>query len=123
MSYTATFDTSLNDEADTNVLSNIVANFPYPVTFSWDPGGMLMVIATVGSSGSCTHIPESFCAFVSDLSTGVPEFVEQSPAGGGGWFAGTITGGVIPEPATWAMLIAGFGLVGAAARRRVPSAA
>ncbi len=27
-------------------------------------------------------------------------------------------GGVIPEPATWAMLIAGFGLVGMAARRR-----
>ncbi|MFQ3595887.1 MAG: PEPxxWA-CTERM sorting domain-containing protein [Sphingomonadaceae bacterium] len=27
-------------------------------------------------------------------------------------------GGVIPEPATWAMLIAGFGLVGSAARRR-----
>jgi hypothetical protein len=28
--------------------------------------------------------------------------------------------GVIPEPATWAMMIAGFGLVGAAARRRQP---
>lgn len=27
-------------------------------------------------------------------------------------------GGVVPEPATWAMLIAGFGLVGAALRRR-----
>lgn len=27
-------------------------------------------------------------------------------------------GGVIPEPATWTMMIAGFGLVGAAARRR-----
>ncbi|WP_310474313.1 PEPxxWA-CTERM sorting domain-containing protein [Sandarakinorhabdus sp.] len=26
--------------------------------------------------------------------------------------------GVVPEPASWAMLIAGFGLVGAAARRR-----
>ncbi|MFQ3666279.1 MAG: PEPxxWA-CTERM sorting domain-containing protein [Sphingomonadaceae bacterium] len=29
-----------------------------------------------------------------------------------------VGGGVIPEPATWAMLIAGFGLVGLAARRR-----
>lgn len=27
-------------------------------------------------------------------------------------------GGVVPEPATWAMLIAGFGLVGGALRRR-----
>lgn len=28
----------------------------------------------------------------------------------------------VPEPATWAMLVAGFGLVGAAARRRRPGA-
>ncbi len=53
-------------------------------------------------------------------------------AGGAGWQGGTdeswgidnfalsaITAdGGVPEPATWAMLIAGFGLVGAAARRR-----
>jgi PEP-CTERM motif len=32
-------------------------------------------------------------------------------------------GGVIPEPATWAMLITGFGLVGVAARRRRLAAA
>jgi hypothetical protein len=31
--------------------------------------------------------------------------------------------GVIPEPATWAMLIAGFGLVGTTLRRRAPIAA
>jgi hypothetical protein len=28
------------------------------------------------------------------------------------------SGAVVPEPASWALLIAGFGLVGAAARRR-----
>lgn len=28
---------------------------------------------------------------------------------------------VVPEPATWALLIVGFGMVGAAARRRVPA--
>lgn len=31
---------------------------------------------------------------------------------------GSTTPGVVPEPASWAMLIAGFGLVGAAMRRR-----
>ena len=33
-------------------------------------------------------------------------------------FYGSEGGGVIPEPATWAMLIVGFGLVGSAMRRR-----
>lgn len=37
----------------------------------------------------------------------------------GGSVSGTIAGAV-PEPATWAMLIMGFGLVGAAMRRRKP---
>jgi hypothetical protein len=59
-------------------------------------------------------------------------------AGGAGWQGGTdeswgidnfalsaITGvgGGVPEPATWAMMISGFGLVGAAARRRRIAAA
>ncbi len=34
-------------------------------------------------------------------------------------FAGTITAPGIPEPASWALMIAGFGLTGAAARRRL----
>ncbi|MGH6996745.1 MAG: PEPxxWA-CTERM sorting domain-containing protein, partial [Phenylobacterium sp.] len=28
----------------------------------------------------------------------------------------------VPEPATWAMMIAGFGIVGSAVRRRRPAA-
>lgn len=38
-------------------------------------------------------------------------------------FGSTTPGGVIPEPATWAMLITGFGLVGAAMRRRTAASA
>ncbi|MFN3370366.1 MAG: PEPxxWA-CTERM sorting domain-containing protein [Sphingomonadaceae bacterium] len=34
-----------------------------------------------------------------------------------------LPGGVVPEPATWAMMIAGFGLVGFVARRRRTSIA
>jgi hypothetical protein len=35
-----------------------------------------------------------------------------------GSFTGTLTAPGVPEPATWGMLIAGFGLVGVLARRR-----
>lgn len=35
-------------------------------------------------------------------------------------FAGLWSNSVVPEPATWALLITGFGLVGVAARRRRP---
>jgi hypothetical protein len=42
-----------------------------------------------------------------EFSGYVPVFIHES------WI-----GGVVPEPATWAMMIAGFGFVGAAMRRR-----
>lgn len=36
---------------------------------------------------------------------------------------GTIVGGTVPEPATWAMFVVGFGLVGFATRRKAVAAA
>ena len=44
----------------------------------------------------------------------------SSPFGGGGAFLRVIP---VPEPATWGMMIAGFGLVGFAARRRTAAVA
>ena len=43
-----------------------------------------------------------------------------APGPGGGTGGGT---GAVPEPASWAMMIAGFGLVGASMRRRRPAVA
>lgn len=125
LDYSATFDTDLFYEADTSVLSILSTNIPDAITFSWNPGGTTMVLATFGSSGGCSHPSDSFCAFVSDLSTGTPYFVEQSRQTGG-WVARTITAGGgpgVPEPATWGLMIAGFGLVGASLRRRSLAAA
>lgn len=118
MDYSATFDDTVTYLADASILNIISTNVPYPVTFSFDPGIGVIIIATYGDTDSCTHLEESFCAFVDNFATGTPSFVEQSPAGGGGWVANTITGGVVPEPASWALMIAGFGMVGGALRRR-----
>ncbi|WP_439545416.1 PEPxxWA-CTERM sorting domain-containing protein [Sandarakinorhabdus sp.] len=53
----------------------------------------------------------------------VDEFVKFGISGKQAAFTGiNITGGV-PEPSSWAMLIAGFGLVGAVMRRRRPALA
>ena len=38
-------------------------------------------------------------------------------------FEGIVSGGIFPEPATWTMMIAGFGLVGLTARRRAAAVA
>ena len=54
-----------------------------------------------------------------DMPAGTESFTWSSEVQQGISNAGLYgTGGVVPEPATWAMMIAGFGLTGAAIRRR-----
>jgi hypothetical protein len=50
-------------------------------------------------------------------SGGVDNITYDFGAAGSGSFNFEVAAGV-PEPATWAMMIGGFGLIGAAARRR-----
>jgi len=52
------------------------------------------------------------CAGGGDYSSGRSDFGSQGFSGSGA------NGGAVPEPATWAMMIVGFGLVGSAMRRR-----
>ena len=118
LSYSATFDDALVYYDDASVLTIGSTNIPYAIKFSYLPNNV-MVLATAGSGNSCTHFPFTFCAFISLNAPSQPSFVEQSGEAGG-WVAGTIRPGInaVPEPASWALLIAGFGLVGAASRRR-----
>jgi hypothetical protein len=69
-----------------------------------------------GVSGNPYLEPSYTATFVSDFSVSTPD---APPICG---VAAPCTGGV-PEPANWALLIAGFGLTGAAMRRRRVAAA
>jgi hypothetical protein len=42
----------------------------------------------------------------------------KGTSGGNASYAGTLAFAAVPEPATWAMMVGGFGLVGGAMRRR-----
>jgi len=60
-----------------------------------------------------------FGAYVLDINGGSGNVSLGGGGGGGGGTGGGGGGaGAVPEPASWAMLIAGFGLTGAAMRRR-----
>ncbi len=56
----------------------------------------------------------------SALSLSLPTNVTFTSASGT-FLTGGATPGGVPEPASWAMLLAGFGLVGSAMRRRAPA--
>lgn len=57
-------------------------------------------------------------AFVNFLSTTPFDTIEFHQTGGGFEFDNLTVGGAVPEPASWAMMLAGFGAVGAAMRTR-----
>jgi hypothetical protein len=102
---------------------NNIANFAIDV--SGDAG--FSSFTTVASFG----MPSAPVNRIDFTSLGVGQYVRLSWTGLQGLYPGlnefvaggvAVTGGV-PEPASWAMLIAGFGLTGAAMRRRRAGAA
>jgi hypothetical protein len=98
-------------------------------------GGAPNNCAVVGDGGvgmGRTHTMSFFVAFSSALTqltlhNFVVRYHSVSGTGAGGAVFNDASGvgyaEVVPEPASWAMLIAGFGLVGAAMRRRARVAA
>ncbi len=82
-------------------------------------GGKIVSVSSYGLS-----FGPAYGDFGGGLNSGWGEFSGYAPVfRNRAWIEGLVPGafgpgGVVPEPATWAMLIAGFGLVGAAARRR-----
>jgi hypothetical protein len=57
-------------------------------------------------------------AFLAGLTSGRAYYNLHTAAFPGGEIRGNLTLSAVPEPASWAMMIGGFGLVGASLRRR-----
>lgn len=62
-------------------------------------------------------VPAGTLAPIAAFTSGNTFGYAFEPFNAGGWSFEPV-GGVVPEPASWAMMIAGFGLVGAAMRRK-----
>lgn len=120
--FTVTFDNSQTYEMETAGLT-FASNVPYAATFAYNPASDILVLATFASSSSCSNPANSFCNFIGSFSTS-PNVIlaQQSTSTGGYWVAQTITPGAdlggVPEPDAWAMLLLGFGALGATLRRR-----
>jgi hypothetical protein len=82
--------------------------------------GGLKVVGSCGSSLCYTSdILDVQNLIVNNFALSFSGITNYGAAGGNFNASGSGTfAGAVPEPATWAMMIAGFGLVGAAARRR-----
>jgi hypothetical protein len=123
LDYSVTFELFTNYLDVAAPLTILSTNIPYAIRFSHGAGSGSFILATDGEAGGCDLLGDSFCAVfglpTSRMRPGKPVFVGQGAGPFGAWSARRIsTPNGVPEPASWAMLIAGFGLTGAVARRR-----
>lgn len=115
----SSFNEVFNGELPTLVDNKLVLNLTQ--SFNYDPaaGDLLLTVREFSLSNGSAFF---------DVTTGGTVTNSRFSAYPYNWNQGLVTGfneatGAVPEPATWAMMIAGFGLVGASLRRRKASAA
>ncbi|WP_108812612.1 PEPxxWA-CTERM sorting domain-containing protein [Sphingorhabdus sp. Alg231-15] len=115
--FSVTFDNSADISGTTTGLNILSATLPYAAQFAYSSGSDTLTLATNANPNSCGNPAESFCIFINSFSTAPnASFVQQSTASGGYWRANTVATSAVPEPATWAFMILGFGAMGGTLR-------
>jgi hypothetical protein len=92
--------------------------------YRYDPGTMAILgtaIAGVNETGFGSHPTDSWSLSAYGLSSGyyALQINGQVLGAGGGAFGGDLTVSPVPEPQSWAMLLAGLGMLGMATRRQL----
>jgi hypothetical protein len=92
--------------------------------YRYDPATMAVLgtaIAGINETGFGSHPTDSWSLSTYNLTNGSYALkVDGRVLGaGGGAFGGDLVVSAVPEPQSWAMLLAGLGMVGMAARRKL----
>lgn len=81
-------------------------------------GGNLVTASGIGPTpGNWSTYTASYAATASDAGKAI-SVVLNANTGQGNWDNVNVSVGAVPEPATWALMILGFGIVGSSLRRR-----
>ncbi len=124
LNFTISFDNSADIQQTTNGLTINSFNLPLGSNFAYWAGGDTLTIATYSNPASCAVGTAAYCFFIEHVSSASPviNIFDQVTSSSGIWSSPVVftvsDGATVPEPATWALMIGGFAMVGAAARRR-----
>lgn len=118
------------------VAATAVAGSTYTLTSAFgirndfgNPGSIRLVVGsntifatgTAPTPGNWSTYTASYTATLADVGGAIS--IELVSAGAQGGFDDITLSSAVPEPASWAMMLVGFGLVGYAARRRATATA
>ncbi|MDO6415908.1 PEPxxWA-CTERM sorting domain-containing protein [Sphingomonas sp. BIUV-7] len=126
--FAITFDNSANIQGTTNGLTILSSNLTGwgPLKYAYDASLDNLFFGTdIGPNGFQVFFSRNdLGTFIRNISSATPVAtqVQYSAAAGASYLSGTssvtVAQAAVPEPATWAMFIGGFGLLGATMRRR-----
>lgn len=134
-SFTLTYDDEVQvfsqNEGRGLLVDSFTSNLPFavgPVYFLYSPSLNALTLGANGYAGSQSHQTNDFTLHLFVDASGVvtsnfAPFAQVSREGVFGIrkasnFSVTAVTGAVPEPGTWAMMLLGFGAIGASMRRR-----